>query len=91
MSTGATHFVSLLFFAKSRELAGISEARLEIKSDTRVRCVDLLQEICQRHNLLDIKKNVILAINGEYKQNLDEIVSCATITEIAVIPPISGG
>lgn len=85
-----THSVKLLFFAKSRELAGTAETRLLLNPDERIRCADLLLDICQRHGLLAIKDFVILAINGEYS-SLDDFVDCSTVTEVAVIPPISGG
>lgn len=85
--------VPLLFFAKSRELAGTAEARLHRPSaaQTHIRCADLLLEICRRHNLLSIKDNVILAVNGEYCSNADELIEWSSVTEVAVIPPISGG
>lgn len=86
--------VPLLFFAKSRELAGTAEAHLDRPSpsaQTHIRCADLLLHICQRHNLLSIKDNVILAVNGEYCSNADELIEWSGVTEVAVIPPISGG
>lgn len=84
------HSVPLLLFAKARELAGTARSEIVRPIPSQVRCDALLHHICQQHNLLAIQKHVILAINGEYCA-LDDVVDWSTVTEVAVIPPISGG
>lgn len=88
MSTRLT--LKLLFFAKSRELAGIDETTIDIESE-QINCSELLNKICNLHGLNVIKSSVILAINGEYCSNLSETINLKNGDEIAVIPPISGG
>lgn len=82
----------VLFFAKSRELAGRTEAVVHLEPEVqRIRCSDLLRRICTEHNLLIIEKNVILAVNGEFCDDLSVELDVASVQEVAVIPPISGG
>lgn len=81
--------VKLLFFAKSRELAGINECNLEIKR--QIICSNLLNEICNSYQLNDIKCNLILAINGDYCDDPSALLNLKEGDEIAVIPPLSGG
>lgn len=82
--------IVILFFAKSRELAGISESVLQLQL-REIKCSDLLDKICNQYNLTIIKDNIILALNGEYCDNLNEILVLRNGDELAIIPPISGG
>lgn len=82
----------VLFFAKSRELAGRSEGEIVVEVGIhRINGAELLHRICVAHNLLIIEKNVILALNGEFCSELSAEIDLDTVQEIAVIPPISGG
>lgn len=81
--------VNILFFAKSRELAGISESVLYLQP--QITCSELFNYICNKYNLTIIKDNLILALNGEFCDNLNEILFLKNSDELAVIPPISGG
>ena len=82
--------VRILFFAKTRELAGSNNATLKLESPEIV-VADLLNEICSTFNLDIIKQNIILAVNGNYCENLQTLLLLKEGDEIAVIPPISGG
>lgn len=82
--------INILFFAKSRELAGLNEAVLEIPT-SRIVCSELLHLICERYNLTLIQHNLILAVNGEYCNDPTEQLELRNGVEVAVIPPISGG
>jgi molybdopterin converting factor subunit 1 len=79
--------IKVLFFAKSRELVGFSEATLLIPS--KIFYADLLNTICAKYNLNVIKDNIILALNEEYCENCELQIKQGD--EIAVIPPLSGG
>lgn len=81
--------IRILFFAKARELAKCSECEENIQSE--IECEQLISKICTRHNLESIKRNIILAIDGEYCSDTKVILSLKEGQEIAVIPPISGG
>lgn len=81
--------VRLLFFAKTRDLAGISETTTTLPVQAKVST--LLDIICKNYKLEIVKNNIILAINEEYCDNLEAEVSLNSGDEVALIPPISGG
>lgn len=81
--------IKILFFAKSREIAGISETNLKVKST--ISGYQLLDLICCNYGLEIIKKSLILAINEEYVEDLQTIINIKNNDIIAIVPPISGG
>lgn len=81
--------IKILFFAKSREIAGISETNLKV--DNKISGNHLLNIICCNYGLELIKKSLILAINEEYVENLETIIDIKNNDIIAIVPPISGG
>lgn len=80
--------VKILFFAKARELVGKSESILNL--DETILYENLLNIIVETYSLQDIKKNIILAVNAEYRE-VSETILLKGGDEIAIIPPISGG
>ncbi|MFH4975231.1 hypothetical protein AB6A40_001940 [Gnathostoma spinigerum] len=82
--------VQLLLFGLARELACASVKAIEVphiidrKELTRI----IFDELCRE--LIDIREVCILSLNGEYIFN-DEPFVVDPNSEIAVIPPISGG
>jgi len=81
--------IKLLFFAKARELCALQETRLSVPVQTTTAA--LRQAILERFpQLVVIEKNFILALDQEY---LDEnaTVQIRNESELAVIPPLSGG
>lgn len=82
--------IKVLFFAKSRELAGCHEAELQLKSG-QITCGNLLNILCEQFHLALIKHNVIIAVREEYCSDLEELLHLREGEEVAVIPPISGG
>jgi molybdopterin converting factor subunit 1 len=80
--------IKVLFFAKSREIAGVSQTNLQIPR--KILYADLLDLICSTFQLTVIKDNIILALNEVYCENNCEL-SIEQGDEIAVIPPLSGG
>lgn len=81
----------MLFFAKSRELAGVSGTDDFLVPHAEIKCSELLDLICNRYNLSIIRNNVILAHNEQYCADLSETIRIRNGDELAVIPPISGG
>jgi len=81
--------VHVLFFAKSRELSGLNECSLETSKKSL--CSELISNICDKYDLNIIKNNIIIALNGEYCDDLNAVLELKNGDEIAVIPPISGG
>jgi molybdopterin converting factor subunit 1 len=82
--------VKLLFFAKSRELAGTSQSTLSLTSTT-LTSSHLLDIIIQHYpKLVVIRHNVVLAVNQSYVGPNDHL-ELSFGDEVAVIPPISGG
>ncbi|ALC47928.1 CG42503 [Drosophila busckii] len=81
--------VNILFFARSRELAGTACVVLEI--EPLIIAKDLVNQLVDRFDLGSISQNLIIAHNETYIENLDVEIHLHQGDEIAVIPPISGG
>lgn len=96
MSQGHSELVrvNLLFFAKSRELAGTA-SRTDFPLATcggSLNGSQVLSSICECYpELAAIRDNVIIAHNEQYCENLNERIDLRNGDEIAVIPPIAGG
>ncbi|KAK0182093.1 hypothetical protein PV327_000262 [Microctonus hyperodae] len=82
-----TH-VTVLFFAKARELVGVKEIKINIPN--KILAADLLELIVTTYGLESIKDTVILAINEEYVAS-DVKLQLSENDVIAIIPPLSGG
>lgn len=80
--------VSVLFFAKAREIVGKSEATLSVNQEISYSA--LLDTISQTFHLSEIKENVILAVNESFCARGDSI-RLSEGDKVAVIPPLSGG
>lgn len=80
--------VKLLFFARSKELAGTKESTIRLP--TKISYKKLLNIITENYNLHTIKNNILLAKNEEVcEEEID--IEIKDRDNIAVIPPISGG
>ena len=80
--------VKLLFFARSKELAGTREATIRLPA--KISYKKLLSIISDNYNLQSIKDNILLAKN-EIVCEEDIDIDIRERDSIAVIPPISGG
>lgn len=88
--THETVSVSVLFFAKSRELVGVKKATVELQQQVSVSAI--LSKLIEFYPALEkISNSIILAHNQEYKEDHSEVVQLRERDEIAIIPPISGG
>lgn len=83
---GAT--VKLLFFAQSKELAGVRETTITLPRKLSYK--QLLNIITEKFNLQAIKNNILLAKNEEVCEETVDI-EIRDRDNIAVIPPLSGG
>lgn len=81
--------VKLLFFAKSRELAGIKECEIELPN--QIHYIKLIELLSVTYNLQTLKKTFLIALNSDYCDESVSIVNLREGDELAVIPPISGG
>lgn len=81
--------INVLFFAKSRELAKTSRAVVAV--EPVVIAGNLLKQLIDNFNLSIISKNIILAHNENYIDDLEAELHLRAGDEIGVIPPISGG
>lgn len=79
-----------MFFAKSRELAGISEC--EVNLPKTILYTDLTEYLSKVYNLQSLNGTFLIALNSEYcdESSTSRLVLSAG-DELAVIPPISGG
>ena len=83
--------ITILFFARGRELAGISEVSIDLQRapDTAQLIKYLLSEYPR---LSEIMATTVLSLNQEYLDaKADSIVPLKNGDEVAVIPPVSGG
>lgn len=86
MTTGC---VTVLFFARGRELAGVSQIAVQLQdaADTK----QLLKYVLNKYpKLSEIVASTVLSLNQEYL-DLDQSVPLKNGDEVAVIPPVSGG
>uniref|UniRef100_A0A915PLL7 Molybdopterin synthase sulfur carrier subunit n=1 Tax=Setaria digitata TaxID=48799 RepID=A0A915PLL7_9BILA len=84
--------VHLVLFGKARELlSNASERNLNVPRV--LKCQQLRQLIFHEmiQELSSIEKSCMLALNQEYIGNHNDEITISAHSEIAVIPPISGG
>ncbi|XP_010132793.1 PREDICTED: molybdopterin synthase sulfur carrier subunit-like, partial [Buceros rhinoceros silvestris] len=82
--------VSVLYFARSAELAGVRSETLSVPR--QITSLQLWEEIVKVHpRLADIQDQVIFAVRQEYVLLGDQLLVLQSGDEVAIIPPISGG
>uniref|UniRef100_A0A8C6KAX6 Molybdopterin synthase sulfur carrier subunit n=1 Tax=Nothobranchius furzeri TaxID=105023 RepID=A0A8C6KAX6_NOTFU len=83
--------VTVLFFAKSAELAGLKEEEL-VAVPTPISSKDLWGLLLRKHpRLLVLEGQVVLAVRQQYVAICDQVLTLADGDEVAVVPPLSGG
>mmetsp|Transcript_36130 Transcript_36130/g.90777 ORF Transcript_36130/g.90777 Transcript_36130/m.90777 type:complete len:88 (+) Transcript_36130:142-405(+) len=81
--------VTVLFFARSRELVGAPELNVSLPAGATTR--DLLARLLEQYpDLASIQETTIFALNQEYLEPGQE-AGLRDRDEVAMIPPISGG
>ncbi|KAL4523937.1 hypothetical protein Ndes2526B_g08164 [Nannochloris sp. 'desiccata'] len=81
--------VNVLFFARSRELAGVGDALLQLSAGADT--ASFIEELYRKYpSLEEIRGAFALAVNQEYLP-AGEVATIKAGDEIAIIPPISGG
>ncbi|KAF5830049.1 Molybdopterin synthase sulfur carrier subunit [Dunaliella salina] len=82
--------IKVLFFAKAREVAGLSEEAVHLQEDA-AHTEALVALLVQRFpSLSSVLQTCVLAVNQEYVQLKDK-VPLKQGDEVAIIPPLSGG
>lgn len=81
--------ISVLFFARGRELAGLSETHIDLREapDTAQLIKYLLLKFPR---LAEIMATTVLSLNQEYLDP-SQVVPLKAGDEVGVIPPVSGG
>ncbi|NXO04449.1 MOC2A synthase, partial [Rhinopomastus cyanomelas] len=82
--------ISVLYFARSAELAGLRCESLTVPRE--ITSLQLWEEIVRVHpRLAVIRDQVIFAVRQEYVHLGDQLLLLQPGDEVAIIPPISGG
>uniref|UniRef100_A0A915BTP8 Molybdopterin synthase sulfur carrier subunit n=1 Tax=Parascaris univalens TaxID=6257 RepID=A0A915BTP8_PARUN len=81
----------LLLFGRARELAAATEKELVVPTEvSRTRLCEIIFDETLKE-LSCIRDSCLLAVNQEYVNDDDALISITPNSEIAVIPPLSGG
>ncbi|WCJ34970.1 Molybdopterin synthase sulfur carrier subunit [Euphorbia peplus] len=87
VENGSSVKIKVLFFARAREITGVSEMPLVVSSGTTTKeCLNKL--VAKFPGLNELCNCIVLALNEEYTT---ETVVVKEKDELAIIPPISGG
>ena len=81
--------ISVLFFARSREITGFGEEEVALPEGAST--LSLWAWLLEKHpELAEIKETTVFALNQEYLEPGSD-VTLNERDEVALIPPISGG
>uniref|UniRef100_A0AC34QPW5 Molybdopterin synthase sulfur carrier subunit n=1 Tax=Panagrolaimus sp. JU765 TaxID=591449 RepID=A0AC34QPW5_9BILA len=84
-----TFDVNVLLFGPARELVG--QDRIRLKAKPVMTTSEVMHQITEQYPVLKpLASHCVLAVGQQYRHH-DERIFLESSTEIALIPPISGG
>lgn len=89
MDTSKSVEISVELFAQAKELAGSKGGKLTVNQTIQIE--ELIKVICNYFGLEALQNTFILALNENYLENSQTILSLKDNDVVAVIPPLSGG
>ena len=78
--------IRIRFFASVRQITGVDSEELEVEEGLAVGA--LIVDLKRKHEALEEKMNMLVAINGEYA---DPNTVLREGDVVALFPPVSGG
>jgi len=78
--------IRIRFFASFRQITGVDSEELDVTEGLTVGT--LIEDLKRRHEALEEKMKMLVAINGEYA---DPDTVLREGDEVALFPPVSGG
>ena len=84
--------VKLLLFSSAQQLAKKNDVKVVVPDNGKITGAHLASLIYEQHPcLLPLKGKCVLAYNCEYIEDYSVLLNINPDTELALIPPVSGG
>ena len=84
--------IKVLYFAAMRSHTTLYQDEFKFEDRSQITVDNIKKAISEKHpQVADLLESCMVAVDGEYLFDTEEPIDVSAKTEIAVIPPISGG